>query len=297
MKNLLGEKLPVTPEEIIKNAPLQPCGDTVLLAFSGGNDSRVLAHVMKPIFSEMPYQLELAAIETGLQMDGWKQSIIDFAEWIDLPVSFWTGEGRDYYGPYVSEFGWPGNSEHSKIQNRLKGRAYYKMMRQHRSGTAGKMKAENKAVWILSGIRKFESRKRQLLKSPYSYREGVQFINPIFYWTNAQVIDYIIDHNIPDAPGAQWDCKCGATVKNADTEWHDIEQNAPCLREYLESLKNPMPWAWGRFNSAAHKAQKQIENGQQMLWEDDGSLESFPTCVTCVRDLLAEDERALEDWE
>lgn len=296
MKNLLGDKVPITPGEIIKNAPLQPCGETVLLAFSGGNDSRALAHVMRPLFAEMPYQLELAAIQTGLQMDGWKDSVLEYAKWIDLPVRFWTGEGRDYYGPYVEEFGWPGNGEHSKIQNRLKGRAYRKMMYVYRSGSESHMKAENKAVWILSGIRKFESRKRQLLISPYSYREGVQFINPIFYWTNAQVIDYIIGHNIPEAPGTQWDCKCGATVKNAVAEWRDIEQNAPCLREYLESLKNPMSWAWGSFNGAAHKAQKQIESGQQMLWGDDGSLESFPTCVTCVRDLLAEDERALEDW-
>ena len=166
----------------------------------------------------------------------------------------------------------------------------------YRSDTAGKMKAENKAVWILSGIRKFESRKRQLLKSPYSYREGVQFINPLFYWTNAQVIDYMIDHNIPEAPGVQWDCKCGATVKVATAEWQDIKKNAPCLQKYLESLENPMPWDWGKFDISAHKTQKQIESGQMRLWDDDGSLESFPTCVTCIRDLLAEDERALDDW-
>lgn len=296
MKNLFDEKIPTAPIEIIESAPLKPCGNTVILAFSGGNDSRALAHVMKPIFAELPYKLELAAIDTGLAMDGWKDSVLEYAEWIELPVSFWTGEGRGYFEPYVTEFGWPGNSEHSKIQNRLKGRAYRKMMLEHRSDTAGKMKKKGVAVWILSGIRKFESRKRQLLKNPYSYREGAQFINPLFFWTNAQVIDYMIDHSIPEAPGPQWDCKCGSTVKDAIAEWRDIEKNAPCLRAYLESIKNPMPWAWGSFDSAAHKAQKQVENGQMGLWEDDGSLESYPVCVTCVRDLMAEDERSMDEW-
>lgn len=296
--NLFNEQTPSTPKEIIESAPNKPANNVVLLAFSGGNDSRTLAHVMKPIFADLPYRLELAAIETGLQMDGWKRSILDFAAWIDLPVSFWTGEGRDYYEPYVSGFGWPGNGEHSKIQNRLKGRAYRKMMLQHRSGTEKKMKTRREAVWILSGIRKFESRKRQLLKSPYSYREGVQFINPLFYWTNAQVIDYMIDNQIPESPGTQWDCKCGCTVKNRDSEWADIEKNAPCLRDYLLSLenKNPAPWAWASFNSAAHKAIEQIAAGQESMFDDDGSLESFPTCVSCVRDIFAEDERAMSEW-
>ena len=293
MKNLLGETIPTTPEAIIKNAPLQPCGDTVLLAFSGGNDSRVLAHVIKPLIGDA-YRLELAAIKTGLQMDGWKQSVLDFAEWISLPVSFWSGEGREYYGRYVEQHGWPGNAQHSQIQNRLKGRAYRQMMYHFRSGTEGEMKERGEAVWILSGIRKFESRKRQLLKSPYSYREGVQFINPLFYWTNSRALNYVIDHDIPEAPGTQWDCKCGATVKDSAVEWSDIKRNAPCLREYLESLDSPMPWLWGEFDKAAHATIQQVSGGQ--MWLDDGSLESFPTCVTCVRDLLAEDEQALSDW-
>jgi tRNA(Ile)-lysidine synthase TilS/MesJ len=292
MKDIFGNGIPTKPKEIIDNTPLLPCGDTVLLAFSGGNDSRTLAHVAKQL--RLPYRIELAAIDTGLAMDGWRQSVLDFSEWIGLPVSFWTGEGRDYYGGYVEEFGWPGNAQHSQIQNRLKGRAYRKMMLAHRSDTEAKMKAEGVSLWILSGIRKFESRKRQLLKSPYSYREGVQFINPLFYWTNAQVADYMIDHNIPESPGTQWDCKCGATVKNAVEELADIHKHSPCLRVYLESLDSPSPWTWGEFDATAHKIQQQVEAGQ--MWLDDGSLESFPTCVTCVRDLIANDEAALSEW-
>lgn len=282
MKNLLNETIPTIPEEIIDNAPCKPAGGKVLVAFSGGNDSRVMAHVIKSL--DLPYILELAAIETKLSMDGWKQSVLDYSEWIGIPVSFWTGEGRDYYGPYVEAYGWPGNAEHSKVQNRLKGRAYRKMMMENRTGTEGEMKAQGESVWILSGIRKYESQKRMMLKSPYSYREGIQFINPLFYWLNSDIDDYLKLRSIPPAPGKQWDCKCGATVKNAAAEWAEIEEKAPCLRHYLESLHNPMPWQWGEFDSSTSKALKQIDAGQ--LWFDDGTIESFPTCINCVRDLV-----------
>lgn len=281
MKNLLGEIVPETPSEIIKHSPLKPAGSKVLIAFSGGNDSRAMAHVIKNL--NLPYKLELAAIETKIGMDGWKQSVIDFSEWIGLPISFWTGEGREYYTPYVETYGWPGSAEHSKIQNRLKGRAYRKMMMENRNGTEGEMKARGESVWILSGIRKYESQKRMTLKSPYSYREGIQFINPLFYWLNSDVDNYLNQYSVPLAPGKQWDCKCGATVKNASEEWEDIKTNAPCLQAYLESLDNHMPWGWGEFDNSAHKALQQAEAGQ--LWLDDGSIESFPTCITCARDL------------
>ena len=296
MKNIFNETVPTTPHEILDNAPLRPCGpNAVLLAFSGGNDSRTMAHLVKPYFDDLPYKLELAAIETGLGMDGWEQSVIEFSEWIGLPVSFWKGEGQKYYTDYVEARGWPGNAAHSEVQNHLKGRAYRKMVYDRRIDTEKPSKAAGVAVWILSGIRKYESQKRLLLKSPYSYREGAQFINPLFYWTNANVVDYMIEHDIPESPGIQWDCKCGATVKNADIEWNGIKSNAPCLRRYLESLENPAPWTWGSFDKSAHARMKQVDNGQ--MWLDDGSIESFPTCINCWRDLVADEESAMEEWQ
>lgn len=49
MKDLFGNVTPTTPAEILANAPEEPCAENaVLLAFSGGNDSRTLAHVVKP---------------------------------------------------------------------------------------------------------------------------------------------------------------------------------------------------------------------------------------------------------
>lgn len=290
MQNLLGEFIPTSPQEIIDNAPLRPCSKPILLAFSGGNDSRTLAHVMK----YAGVDVELAAIDTGLSMDGWRQSVLDFAEWINLPVSFWQGEGADYYRAYVEKYGFPGNPMHSQIQNRLKGRAYHKMFMARRTDTEGAMKAEGVGLWILSGIRKGESRKRELLKSPYSYREGALFINPLFYWSNAQVADYLIDNNIPEAPGKQWDCKCGATVKDAYREWREIEGKAPALCALLKSIHNPMSWQWAQFDEAAHAYAQQVAAGQQ--WLDDGSMESFPTCVRCVRDLIADEQSGAEDW-
>jgi len=291
-QDLFGNRQPTTVREILAAAPYKPCNNHALLAFSGGNDSRAMAHVVKSL--GLPITLELSAIRTGLQMDGWEDSIRAFADWIDLPVSFWEGEGRGYYSGYVEQYGFPGSPVHGQIQTRLKGRAYYKMFMARRTDTETKMAQQGEAVWILSGIRQSESKKRQLLKTPYSHREGALFINPLFYWSNAQVADYLTGNNIPLAPGKQWDCKCGATVKHRSEEIADIENNAPCLREYLQGLNNPAPWAWGQFDSSAHSVEKQLQAGQQ--WLDDGSMASYPTCINCVRDALADDERAMREW-
>lgn len=296
MKNLLGEFIPTTPEEILENAPYAPCSpDAVLLAFSTGNDSRTLAHVVKPWFDKSPYNLELAAIDTELGMDRWKASVREFANWIGLPVSFWKGEGREFYTDLVENRGFPGNATHSEVQNHLKGRAFRKMAYARRTDTEAPMKAAGVSVWILSGVRKFESRKRRLLKSPYSYREGTQFINPLFYWTNSQVHDYMDEHNIPLAPGKQWDCRCGCTAEDPAAEWREMEQKSPRLCGYLMSLHNPEPWPWASFDKSTHAARKQQEAGQASF-VDDGSIESYPVCIDCWRDKAAENERLMREW-
>lgn len=288
IENLFGEKIPTTPQEILKAAPDEPnSSNAVLLAFSGGNDSRTLAHVVKPWFDNSPYNLELAAIDTGLSESGWHESIVDFAEWVNLPVSFWHGEGREYYAKYVNQFGFPGNAMHHQIQTRLKGRAFYKMAMDRRGEVGG-------CVWILSGIRKAESRRRQRLTSPYSYRENGLFINPLFYWKNANVIDYMITHNIPESPFVQGDCKCGCTTKDASTEWANIAANSPDLRDFILNLDNPCPWAWGKFDKAAHAIRQQLDAGQS--WLDNGSIEDFPVCADCWRSSLADEQSAMDDW-
>lgn len=284
MYNLLGEFIPTTPVEILENAPQKPnAPNAVLLAFSGGNDSRTLSHVVKDWFAGSDYALELAAIDTGLSMDGWKQSVEDYADWIGLPLSFWAGEGRDYYRQYVEHFGFPGQAMHSQIQTRLKGRAFAKMVRDR-----------GRPCWILSGIRKAESRKRQRLTSPYSLREGGLFINPLFYWSNGQVLDYMDAHDIPLAPGGQWDCKCGCTAKRPDSEWGEISKEAPCLLAFLQSLKNPRPWAWAKFDPQLYQQHRQMEAGQS--WFDDGSIDNYPVCINCWRDREADELSALNEW-
>lgn len=288
MNTLFNEYLPVSVAEILQHAPELPNNkNAVLLAFSGGNDSRVLAHVVKSWFENSPYNLELAAIDTGLSEAGWRESVTDFAEWVGFPVSFWEGEGREYYSHYVENHGFPGNAMHRQIQTRLKGRAFYKMVMARRGEVGG-------CVWILSGIRKNESKKRQRLTSPYSKREGGLFINPLFYWTNAQVIDYMIDNGIPSSPYKQGDCKCGCTTPNADNEWANIKSHSPELYEFLTGLDNPCPWAWGKFDKAAHAVGKQLEAGQ--MWLDNGSLEDFPICRDCWRNSAADEMSGLEDW-
>jgi 3'-phosphoadenosine 5'-phosphosulfate sulfotransferase (PAPS reductase)/FAD synthetase len=293
--NLFGEVVPMTPVEILEHAPTKPCRETaVLLAFSGGNDSRTLAHVVKPWFENSPYRLELAAIDTELSKDGWHDEVRAFADFIDLPLKFWKGEGFAYYKQFVEEKGFPGNAKHGEVQNRLKGRAFRKMIYARRSDTEGKMKGNGVGVWILSGVRKYESKKRMLLKSPYSWREGAQFINPLFNWQNHQVLDYMIEHDIPFAPMIQMDCGCGATVKDPDHEWAEIEQKCPKLCSKIQGISNPMPWDWGKFDPKLHAILSRTDQSQ--MWFDDGTIESYPVCLGCERDARADEMDGLENW-
>ena len=297
MLNLFGDDTTKTPEQIFTEAPALPCTATILLAFSGGNDSRCLAHVTKKLFTNSPFRIELAAIDTQLGMDGWRESVLDFAKWIDLPVTFWGGEGRKFYSEWVEKNGWPGNVHHSIVQNRLKGRAYDKMYKAGRTATPAVMRRDGVAVWILSGIRKYESQKRQRLVSPYSWREGALFINPLFYWHNEDVIDYMIANDVPFSPFTQGDCKCGATVKNPTQELADMQKNAPELSGFLESLRPNCAWKWGQFDRGAFDAAKAKAAGQGDLWQDDGSVSNFPSCINCTAALFEKEESVMEAWQ
>lgn len=284
MKNLFGEKVPHTAIEILKAIP--QLSDVVLVAFSGGNDSRVLAHVAAELWARpRGIDLRLAAIQTGLEMDGWRQSVEDYARWIGLPLEIYTGDGRKYYTKQVNKGGWPGNSKHGEVQIRLKGRAFRKMKKTH-----------GKGLVILSGVRKAESARRARLVSPFSTRETINFVNPLFNWSDAKTYDWLDEHHIPPAPGRQWDCKCGATARNAGAEWAEIESKAPELHGYLTGLRPPCSWSWGEFDKGAHAAAAAISAGQTSIFDDDGSLESFPVCVNCWRDTAAQDEAALNEW-
>ena len=287
MKNLFNQHIPATVFEILEQAHLdnKPARPIARVLFSGGNDSRVLAHVVKPWFAERGIELRLAAVDTELSVEGWRESVQDYADLIGLEVDFWKGEGRGYYTKFVQSNGFPGNVKHGQVQTRLKGRAFEAMVRQEQAIQRGR-------VWLLSGIRKSESARREKLTSPYSRRGNGVFMNPLFYWPNHAIVDYLIDNNLPESPFKQGDCKCGATV-HPDMVGHEWESMGDELRDYLSSLNNPMPWGWACYDKAARGVMKQMEAGASQLF-DDGSIASFPVCVNCWRDKAADEES--EEW-
>ena len=283
--DLFGDSTPETDDEILAGIGDLSLSPVVLVAFSGGNDSRALAIVAKTWAQRHGIDLRLAAIRTGLQMDGWESSVLAFARLAGLPVEFYTGQGRAYYTEFVEQFGWPGNAKHSQIQTRLKGRAFRRMKKHYGTGLV-----------VLSGIRKAESIRRSRLVSPYSTREGGRFVNPLFNWPDSRVYDCLDANGLPYAPGRQWDCKCGATAEDPAGEWAEIERVAPELHGYLCSLQNPAPWQWGQYNPKTHLVVRQLDAGQMSMFDDDGSLEAFPVCVACWRDKAARAEQAANDW-
>lgn len=279
--DLLGRVSYAEPIDII-NVAVRDCppwnNSAVLILFSGGNDSRAMAHVVKPILESLGMGVELAAIDTGLGVDGWRDSIVSYSEWLGVNVSFWSGEGRGFYSSYVARNGFPSSPQHGLVQNRLKGRAMEKMVRDRRGG--GKVSR----VWLLSGIRQLESRKRMGLISPFSRRGNGQFINPLFYWSNSKVADYLNENNIPLSAYNQGDCKCGATVRSAKAEMSDIRDNNPCLFSYLSSLGNVEEWG-------KPLSRRGVGNNKGV---SSGKVSDYNLCVSCVSSLFAKDE--LGEW-
>lgn len=258
---------------------------TVIL-FSGGNDSTVLAHMMRGRATHA------AHANTGIGIEETRQFVRDTCREWGLPLlERKAPRDEDSYRAHVLEYGFPGPAMHWKMYQRLKERALEQVRRE--LVTNGR----RQRIVFLAGRRRDESQRRASI--PEVERTGsIVWVSPIANWTKADLNAYRLMHRTSDPVPVNrvsgllhmsGECLCGAFAKPAERAeiayWFpETEQMIADLEAEIAD-RDDIPasrktWGWGADPGAAAVADA-VAAGQLTL-DDLTPSASGPLCSSCA---------------
>lgn len=198
-----------------------------LISWSGGNDSNILAHLMRPVATHA------YMANTGIGIEETRQFVRDTAESWGLPLIEKKASPRDSYELFVLNHGFPGPAQHDRMYQRLK-------QRQQRKARKDLVANGHKQrVIFIGGRRRQESRKRRTLG--YLDRDGsIINVSPIINWTKLDMTTYRLTYD--DVPlngmsvrlGMSGECLCGANAKPGELE--RVRDHAPAVAGQIDDL-------------------------------------------------------------
>jgi 3'-phosphoadenosine 5'-phosphosulfate sulfotransferase (PAPS reductase)/FAD synthetase len=219
----------------------------ICILYSGGNDSTVLAHLMRKRATHAVHA------NTTIGIEATRQFVRDTTAMWGLPLlEVFPGPGNTYR-ELVLEQGFPGPGHHFKMFQRLKERGLRDARRQ-----LVKNPRKERVVFV-AGRRRTESGRRTNV--PEAERvDSTVWSSPMVDWTKADLNQYRIDH--PDCPTndttklihMSGECLCGSFAKQHElTEiafWfpevaaeiralEDMIKDDPTIPEYRKK------WGWG----------------------------------------------------
>lgn len=240
------------PDEVIAEARE---GENVIAAyclFSGGNDSKVVAHRCRDHYESLVH------IDTGTAVPGVRDFCEEFAAWLGKPLLIMTTPPQEYRRMVLGSdtlrkggkpdipLGFPGPPQHGSCYTRLKGRQVEALVRH--SKLSQPISDRYARVLLLTGLRRAESARRR--GRAEITRKGSQvWCNPLIDWTARDMWDYR-DTHMRDAPTSDvaallhrsGECNCGAFAAPGEREelmalfpewWHEtmglLEQEAEAM--------------------------------------------------------------------
>lgn len=224
-----------------------------LISWSGGNDSNVLAHLMRPVATHA------YMANTGIGIEETRQFVRDQAAAWNLPLIEKTASKKDSYELFVTTHGFPGPAQHDRMYQRLK-------QRQQRKARAELVtNGIRQRVIFIGGRRRQESRKRMSLG--FLDRDGsIINVSPIINWTHLDMTTYRLIHD--DVPingmsvklGMSGECLCGANAKPGELD--RVREHAPAVAMQIDSLasKARENGVAAPFDQWGHGQGKPIEN-------------------------------------
>ncbi len=273
------------PEDYVREAlDCSGCPLKTVCLVSGGGDSTVTAHRCRDLYDEIAY------IDTGTALPGVRDFVVEFAADLGKPLTileagdafrhlvlgdplWWAFYRRERRGKEsLSDFvvrttplrkrgdgcgsgpqGFPGPAGgHRAAYVRLKERQLETLLRDTKRGHG-----RNDRIALLSGARKYESRRRSMTQGVdgWRLRHSMIWINPLNDWRDPEMVAYRREHEIPTSDVAallhrSGECNCGAYMSVGELEdvlalfgdWH-ASVIAPLEYEARE-LGIPR-WIWG----------------------------------------------------
>lgn len=231
-----GQLLPRHPESLIEEAirRYQPVASFCL--FSGGDDSKVLAHRCRDFYDELVF------IDTGTAVDesehggpSVRKFVQEFAAWIDKPLRIY--DAGDAYEKLVLEHGgFPGPAGHGRAYTRLKERQIEALVRDSKQGEHRRSK-----VMLLTGKRAAESKRRTKTTLGIDPRGGQLYVNPLVDWTRNDMLQYRLANPMPESDVAlllhrSGECNCGAFAEPGEAEM--LASLFPCTWRRIAALED-----------------------------------------------------------
>lgn len=222
------------------------------LLWSGGKDSNVLAHLMRPRATCVVHA------NTGIGIEATRQHVRDHAAAWGLELLEFLPDPGDGYEDFVLEFGFPGPGQHHRVYQRLKERAFEKVQKRFNQNP------HRQRVLFFAGRRRDESdiragRGGQPPIPLTERRRSRVWSAPIANWTKLDMNQYLLEH--PDTP-KNWvadlmhmsaECLCGSKAHRGELDY--IRQFFPAVAAYLDDLgararangvhPDLCVWGWG----------------------------------------------------
>lgn len=215
------------------------------LLYSGGNDSTVLAHMLRDAVDTAVHVNTTIGIKATRQFvrdtcAGWSLPLLE----VKPPVSY-----RDL----VIERGFPGPGQHFKMYQRLKERALRDVRRRY--VTDGRQQR----VVFIAGRRRTESTRRTERVIPAHERvDSVVWVSPLVNWSALDLNTYRRRYDVPRNPVADLlhmsgECLCGSFAKPGELDeigmWFpEVRAEIQALEQEVVAVGHPAErcrWGWG----------------------------------------------------
>jgi 3'-phosphoadenosine 5'-phosphosulfate sulfotransferase (PAPS reductase)/FAD synthetase len=207
----------------------------IWVAFSGGKDSTVLAHI-----AMQDERVEgCLLIDTGVALQEAHDHARAVCDQYGWPLHI--ERTNQSYDDAVREHGFPGPAQHSMMYRRLKERAFAAFTRDIKAErNAGRMGR----LLLIGGVRKYESTRRMKLTDPITRDGGRVWVSPLFWWRDEERDAYLAGHDLPISPiygtlcNVSGDCLCGAMADpHGAEEWANLAMFYPEMHARLERLQ------------------------------------------------------------
>lgn len=265
----------------------------VVTLFSGGNDSTVLAHLMRP------WSTHAAHANTGIGIEATRQFVRDTCQSWGLPLLERSApREEDSYRAHVLKHGFPGPGMHARIYQRLKERALEQVRRELVTN------GWQERVVFLAGRRRDESERRKDVPH-VERRDSVVWESSLVDWTKLDMNTYRLMHADDDPVPVNdvsvkfhmsGECLCGCFAKPGELD--EIRFWFPAVAAHIEQLEAEIAhradipahrrkWGWGADRKAAERLIREtaVMAGQGDLMDYLAELQptaAGPLCSDCA---------------
>ena len=215
----------------------------IVLSFSGGYDSMVSSHIASDWSKKYAHSTNLITIsaDTLISADGWREFVSDTARQLKLPrFKIHDTTNLEIWKERMIDKGYV----YRESQHRIN--FYHLKQVVFRSIIAQYKKYRTDRIMFINGVRRAESSARQ--NRPEINRQGSGvFVNPLLYWSDKEVEQYRIKHDMPinpfyDSIGNSGDCLCNwHTHFSMDT----IERHAKEASKIIKPVHGACIEKWG----------------------------------------------------